>query len=73
MKGINHSIYIIYFLFFLLAVDLNAQNSRTDSLVRAGEELHRQYRFEEAVDIYEQAKELIGENPADSALMEDIL
>lgn len=73
MKGINHSIYIIYFLFFLLAVDLNAQNSRTDSLVRAGEELHRQYRFEEAVDIYEQARELIGENPADSALMEDIL
>ena len=73
MKGINHSIYIIYFLFFLLAVDLNAQNSRMDSLVRAGEELHRQYRFEEAVDIYEQAKELIGENPADSALMEDIL
>ena len=72
MNRVRHTIYIIYMLFFVVAGNVCAQNRQADSLVLSGDSLHRQYRFEEAEALFNEAMNLLGNTPQDSILAEMI-
>ena len=61
MQGVKHTFYIIVAAFLAFSQGLSAQNRQVDSLVRLGESLHMQYRFEDACGAFEEAESLLGE------------
>ena len=72
MRRVKYTFYIIIAVFFALAQGLSAQNRQVDSLVRLGESLHMDYRFDEACQAFEEAAGLLGDNVADSLIMESV-
>ncbi len=72
MQRVKYTFYIILAVFLAFAQGLSAQNRQVDSLVRLGESLHMDYRFDEACQAFEEAADLLGDNAADSLLMESV-
>ena len=72
MQRVKYTFYIILAVFFAFAQGLSAQNRQVDSLVRLGESLHMDYRFDEACQVFEEAADILGDNAADSLLMESV-
>ena len=59
MKGKTSFIYIAFATALLcFATDLHAQNSKIDSLLRQGDGLRAEYRFEESLQAYEEALDI---------------
>lgn len=72
MQRVKYTFYIIIAVIFALSQEITAQNRQVDSLVRHGEALHMDYRFDEACQVFEDAAALLGDNPADSLLVESV-
>ena len=72
MQRVKYTFYIIIAVIFALSQEITAQNRQVDSLVRHGEDLHMDYRFDEACQAFEEAAALLGDNPADSLLVESV-
>lgn len=70
MQGVKYTFYIFMTVIFAFSQELSAQNPQVDSLVRLGESLHMDYRFDDACHAFEEAVGLIGDAPADSLLRE---
>ena len=61
MQRVKYTFYIILAVIFAFAQEITAQNRQVDSLVRLGESLHMQYRFEDACGAFEEAESLLAE------------
>ena len=72
MRGVKYTFYIIMAVIFSFAQEISAQNPQVDSLVRLGESLHMDYRFDDACRVFEEAAGLLGDSAADSLLMESV-
>ena len=72
MQGVKYTFYIFMTVIFAFSQELSAQNPQVDSLVRLGESLHMDYRFDDACHAFEEAVGLIGDAPADSLLRETV-
>lgn len=70
MQGVKCTFYIIMAVIFAFAQEITAQNRQVDSLVRHGEALHMDYRFDEACQAFEEAAALL--KYADSLLIESV-
>ena len=72
MQGVKYTFYIIIAVIFSFAQKISAQNPQVDSLVRLGESLHMDYRFDDACRAFEEAAGLLGDGAADSLLVETV-
>ena len=72
MQRVKYTFYIIMAVIFAFAQEITAQNRQVDSLVRHGEALHMDYRFDEACQAFEEAAALLEGNAADSLLIESV-
>ena len=72
MQRVKYTFYIILAVIFAFAQEITAQNRQVDSLVRHGEALHMDYRFDEACQAFEEAAALLEGNAADSLLIESV-
>ena len=72
MQRVKYTFYIILAVIFAFAQEITAQNRQVDSLVRHGEALHMNYRFDEACQAFEEAAALLEGNAADSLLIESV-
>ena len=72
MQRVKYTFYIIIAVIFALSQEITAQNRQVDSLVRHGEALHMDYRFDEACQAFEEAAALLEGNAADSLLVESV-
>ena len=72
MQRVKYTFYIILAVIFAFAQEITAQNRQVDSLVRHGEVLHMDYRFDEACQAFEEAVALLEGNAADSLLIESV-
>lgn len=72
MQGVKYTFYIIIAVIFAFAQEITAQNRQVDSLVRHGEALHMDYRFDEACQAFEEAAALLEEGAADSLILESV-
>ena len=72
MQRVKYTFYIILAVIFAFAQEITAQNRQVDSLVRHGEALHMDYRFDEACQAFEEAVALLEGNAADSLLIESV-
>lgn len=72
MQRVKYTFYIILAVIFAFAQKITAQNRQVDSLVRHGETLHMDYRFDEASQAFEEAVALLEDSAADSLLMESV-
>ena len=72
MQRVKYTFYIIIAVIFALSQEITAQNRQVDSLVRHGEALHMDYRFDEACQAFEEAAALLEGNAADSLLIESV-
>lgn len=68
MQGVKYTFYIILAVFLAYAQGLSAQNRQVDSLLRLGDSLHMDYRFDDACLAFEEAIDLLGETPDDQNL-----
>ena len=72
MQGVKYTFYIILAVVFAFAQEITAQNRQVDSLVRYGESLHMDYRFDEACQVFEEAVAFLEDSVADSLLIESV-
>ncbi len=72
MQRVKYTFYIILAVIFAFAQEITAQNRQVDSLVRHGEALHMDYRFDEACQAFEEAAALLEGNAADSLIIESV-
>lgn len=72
MQRVKYTFYIIMAVLFLSSGKLSAQNRQVDSLVRLGDSLRMEYRFEEACRAYEKAVDILEYDFADSLMIEAV-
>lgn len=72
MQRVKYTFYIILAVLFLSSGKLSAQNRQVDSLVRLGDSLRMEYRFEEACRAYEKAVDILEYDFADSLMIEAV-
>lgn len=72
MQRVKYTFYIIMAVLFLSSGKLSAQNRQVDSLVRLGDSLRMEYRFEEACRAYEKAVDILEYDFADSLMIETV-
>lgn len=72
MQRVKYTFYIIMAVLFLSPGKLSAQNRQVDSLVRLGDSLRMEYRFEEACRAYEKAVDILEYDFADSLMIEAV-
>lgn len=72
MQRVKYTFYIILAVLFLSSGKLSAQNRQVDSLVRLGDSLRMEYRFEEACRVYEKAVDILEYDFADSLMIEAV-
>ncbi|MBO5108170.1 MAG: PD40 domain-containing protein [Bacteroidales bacterium] len=72
MQRVKYTYYIIVAVVFLSFGKLSAQNRQVDSLVRLGDSLRMEYRFEEACRAYGHAVDILKRDYADSLMVEAV-
>ena len=72
MQRVKYTFYIIFAVLFLSSGKISAQNRQVDSLVRLGDSLRMEYRFEEACRAYEKAVDILEYDFADSLMIEAV-
>ena len=72
MQRVKYTFYILMAVFLAFTQGVSAQNPQVDSLVRLGESLHMQYRFEEACLAFEEAHDMLEQTGIDTLMVEAI-
>lgn len=72
MQRVKYTYYIIMAVLFLSSGKLSAQNRQVDSLVRLGDSLRMEYRFEEACRAYGHAVDILKRDYSDSLMVEAV-